>query len=392
MPNNDSRDHETWLAALDRLSHHIPDLVDDFLEVLQRNSIYEAGEVSVADLRHTAHETFTVLLNNLADKPLDVHHQSAPSRLAVRRAQQGVEIDALIAAVWQDFLVIWRRLKQIIPEPQYAILVDHTELILRTVENYIVTVQIEFLKETAHLAQDARFATERHLSRLFNAEQLSSEMLNAIAAGLDVDREEVFDLVISTPDSAQELQHAVTQDLTRGTIFGHMYRDCYVLLYQRSLVRRSTFDAIHKIPCAWHRNIVGLGKVPAVIRGLHHLVSHQTSVTSMVSSHFLWPEAVAQHLSAVLPDFPERYISGLGDLRLAELDHLVESVSSFMATGSIKDTAQETGKHRNTVINRLNLFRELTGLDVKVPQDAALVHILMPSIHALKRQMHNEDS
>jgi hypothetical protein len=52
---------------------------------------------------------------------------------------------------------------------------------------------------------------------------------------------------------------------------------------------------------------------------------------------------------------------------------LVETLRGYLATGSIPETARSEHVHVNTVAYRLGRVRELTGLDPRVPQSAALL-------------------
>jgi hypothetical protein len=52
---------------------------------------------------------------------------------------------------------------------------------------------------------------------------------------------------------------------------------------------------------------------------------------------------------------------------------LVGTLRSYLATGSIPETARRELVHVNTVAYRLGRIRELTGLDPRVPQDSALL-------------------
>ena len=44
---------------------------------------------------------------------------------------------------------------------------------------------------------------------------------------------------------------------------------------------------------------------------------------------------------------------------------------SYLATGSIAQSADQLFCHRNTLMNRLRRFTDLTGIDVTIPQQAA---------------------
>jgi DNA-binding PucR family transcriptional regulator len=52
---------------------------------------------------------------------------------------------------------------------------------------------------------------------------------------------------------------------------------------------------------------------------------------------------------------------------------LVGTLRTYLATGSIPETARREVVHVNTVAYRLGRVRELTGLDPRVPADSALL-------------------
>ncbi|WP_262699512.1 MULTISPECIES: low temperature requirement protein A [Streptomyces] len=56
---------------------------------------------------------------------------------------------------------------------------------------------------------------------------------------------------------------------------------------------------------------------------------------------------------------------------------ILETVSTYLDTGSLGDTGRVLRGHRNTVLNRLNAFEKYTGLDVQRPYDAAAVTIAL---------------
>ena len=61
---------------------------------------------------------------------------------------------------------------------------------------------------------------------------------------------------------------------------------------------------------------------------------------------------------------------------LAGRDHdglITSTLRTFLATGSVPDTAKREVVHPNTVLYRLKRVRELTGLDPRVPADAAVL-------------------
>lgn len=57
----------------------------------------------------------------------------------------------------------------------------------------------------------------------------------------------------------------------------------------------------------------------------------------------------------------------------AEQPLIVETVETYLRTGSVKATAEASFCHRNTVINRLHQFAEATDYVVTLPYDAAAI-------------------
>ena len=49
----------------------------------------------------------------------------------------------------------------------------------------------------------------------------------------------------------------------------------------------------------------------------------------------------------------------------------MEAVQTYLSTGSIAESAARLYCHRNTLMNRLRRFTELTGIDPTVPAQAA---------------------
>jgi len=64
-------------------------------------------------------------------------------------------------------------------------------------------------------------------------------------------------------------------------------------------------------------------------------------------------------------------VAAIDELPQPDRDRLVDTVLQFCTNGSIKENAETLFCHRNTIVNRLLRFHDLTGLDVTIPVDAA---------------------
>src|SRR5690606_26119263 len=128
--------------------------------------------------------------------PMTEHQQQAAKRLGVRRARQKIQLESLMDAIRLDFVVLWRRIRAIMRDEEMPVLIEYTENILTTIEQYIREVQLEFLAETARIARDARLATERHMARLLTSRHLPQSGIEVIAQGLNVAADAEFEVVV----------------------------------------------------------------------------------------------------------------------------------------------------------------------------------------------------
>ena len=377
----------TWQAILGRIADDLDSLVEDFLDELEGRSLYEEGLVEAADLRHTAIETFRYLLDRMMDKPMTEHQQQAAKRLGVRRARQKIQLESLMDAIRLDFVVLWRRIRAIMRDEEMPVLIEYTENILTTIEQYIREVQLEFLAETARIARDARLATERHMARLLTSRQLPQSGIEVIAQGLNVAADAEFEVVVLDESAVLHIQDVLADQLAAGHILGYPYGAGYCLLQQSGAAAKSLVRLCRPYAGGYVTGVSGLAEVPAAVAALDRLLQHQTELAGLLSIETLWPAAIAETLTTLLPGFPDRFLSGLDQVPPVERQEVLTTIHHFLDTGSIKATATRVSRHRNTVINRLRSFEQATGLDIKIPRDAVLATLLLASP---KGQMHKE--
>lgn len=367
-----SDEHECswWITTLVDLRNDMDALVDDFevrLRALGRG--YE--DVSSADIRATARETLTLLITELIEEPLPEELQDLPHRLGVRRARQGVDRDRLLEAVRLDYRVLWAGLTRVVSPEDTALLVAHAEVVLSVVEDYIGEVQVAFLNELETLALDTRAAETRAIARLLAAERPEEVAADvALELGLPLDAEYEVVLVPSADASDTTDAHRLIADLqhTRARFLVWDFDDGVLFVRPRP-------DALGKHPLATTRGVVvdeiaGLGGVAEAARLAHRLAPYAPA-GRLSDEHELWPPVAAATLSSVLPGLSPAALSGLDSVSPGDRARIVETFLAYCETGSVKQTAETGFVHRNTVVNRLRTFHDLTGMDPTVPRDAA---------------------
>lgn len=356
-----------WGRLLERLAADHDALVDEFLERLRALGSYDEQVVTQDELRRTAGETMNMLIGQLAGSPLTEELRTLPARLGARRARQGVEREDVLEAVRLDFRVIWSGLQRALGDAPADLLVLHAEEVLEVVERYIGDVQVAFLDEQAALARNTRIDRGRALGRLLASGPDAERVARVEESQLQLPLEGAFEVAFVVERDADRARRAVAAmegpaavawDTDIGTVF---VRPRGVDGELRSVLDGTRGGYEPAAP-----GLRALPQVAALLGEIAALPGEQLATEADA-----WCAIAHQRLLPVLPS-----IAGVEDALLElptqERQRVVEAVQHVCSTGSIKESAAALFVHRNTVVNRLAVFRETTGLDVSIPQQAAL--------------------
>lgn len=355
---------------MSRLFNHVPDLVGDFMELFASVDDYGPGAVSREDLDKTATDTMSMLVLQLAGRPVPGELAAIPRSLGARRARQGVPLDLLLEAVRLDFRVLWKMLQQLAGSGSEALLVRNVERLLTTVETYVSEVHQSFLAEEAVLRRDSRLVTTRYVSRLFTTDLTRSDVISEIAEGLGVASAARFEVVVVVGEgisTAQELLSCCDVDAWFGYDRGGGY-----CLFRQHREGGQLPDALLNLPGGYIEDVEGIAGVPAAASAAALLAQHRASSRGLVSVAGAWTGVAHTLLETCIPGFSRRVWEPLERCTPHERERLLEVIVEYGRTGSIKETAQVLYCHRNTVVNRLRSFHELTGLDMTVPIESAM--------------------
>lgn len=367
-----------WRALMERLDAEMAAIVNDFVREFGERGRYDRDAVSERDLRDTAEDTLRMLVARMAGGTPTADAAALAASLGVRRARQGVPLDALLEAVRLDFRVLWRWLQRLAGDDQRLMLVDQVEWVLTVVERYVDEVQQSFLRETAAMQRDARLATERHLARLLSGDAPRPSAVDAIAQGLGVAANAEFDLLAVPGDRIEEAQQAADTRLADGGVFGHSHGDAYCLFWVREVGGRVP-DELAQVSGVHLQRLPGLLAVATGARTALALLATAPTLGGLTGIDELWPAVAAARLDELVPGFTEGRLAPLDDLSDYQREAILTTVRAYLTTGSVHVTSKRVFCHRNTVLNRLAAFRERTGLDVQLPVEAALAHVLLAS-------------
>ena len=115
----------------------------------------------------------------------------------------------------------------------------------------------------------------------------------------------------------------------------------------------------------------------ALLEEVHHV--EQLLMTALAEGHaegaFGPDDLLVEQLLLGNERVADALRRGVSDVLLARDSSgvLIGTLRAFLASGSVPETARQEHVHVNTVAYRLGRVRELTGLDARVPQQAALL-------------------
>ncbi|MEU0571180.1 helix-turn-helix domain-containing protein, partial [Nonomuraea sp. NPDC005983] len=91
-----------------------------------------------------------------------------------------------------------------------------------------------------------------------------------------------------------------------------------------------------------------------------------------------WLEAFVAQSPELAAELAERVLGPLAEIGPVERERLLETARTHLAgDGAIAETAAALYCHRNTIQHRFARFRQLTGRDIRAPQDAAVIALAL---------------
>jgi hypothetical protein len=360
-----------WAELIGRLWKERDTLVRDFLERFQAVS-YDEALVPEEDIYQTAVDSMDMFLLQLAGAPLPPDLQALPRAVAVRRARQGVPLNAFLEAIRNDFRVLWKGLERVAREDHMDVLVANMDRLLDTVEGYVSSIQQAFAEEEALLARNKQLYRQRLLTRLFDHAKPAD--LPDVASALGVGPSDAFEVLAVTGDAVTQALQQYESD--RRTF---MFEKSGALYLFRVVRKETWLQNPPDFSAGYIPKAAGLSAVPKAASSALVLATHLAPGTRLGTMADTWMGVAAEMLEKALPDFAAPVWNALDKCSPHERQRLLDVALSYGRTGSVKLTSEELYCHRNTVVNRLNALQEVIGLDLTVPAQAALALVSIAS-------------
>jgi hypothetical protein len=388
-PSSRRQAESRWRELVQMLQAETDTIVDEFISRLRQIPPYSRDAVPLELVREDAILSFDYLFRRFAGLPVPPTLAGVATRIGVDRARRQVPLDQLLRAVRLDFRVLWSVLQRLAGPEDMAVLVDHVEQMWAIVEEYTTQVNVAYMNETALIARERHLERSALVARLLDDPRVDEADVERVAIAFGVSPDSSF-LVACAPSARQAgLHHAYEAAVAAGRAAHWQDRGTHGLLIAewRGSDDRAVETILGRVAC-------GIGPIARRLAEVPRSAYVAQRVADMIGPADESPRRVPDVLGALVSsglgdlraDVADVVLGGLRDATDNERERLLETAQTYLACGSAQDTARQLYCHRNTVLNRLNRFAELTGHDLTVPNEAALVFVALncrPQTHGV---------
>jgi hypothetical protein len=365
-----------WVQLTGRL--RVPDLVEQFVVEVSQIWPYSEGVVPRQILVHDAHGAFERLLRTITGADPDDHLASGqvPATVGRDRARRGVALESVMAAIRLDFAVVWSQLRAEAGADDLDVLVSHVESLWRAVETYASQTQRAYLEERAMMAREATLERRRLVEQLL-AGPVSERLVEQVAIALDVPVAANLLVCAAASSWRESLWRCYQQALGAG-------RRCHWHETGGVAVLVMHWQSDESTPGS--PDVGGAVVVAPIARGVAAL-PRSMQLAGLAARALVepparpltlrecWVDLVADQIRSISSELIGDVLAGLeGSPSRQQLE---ATLRTFLATGSVTETARAGFCHRNTVQNRLRRCHELTGLDPLVPEQATVLVVAL---------------
>ncbi|WP_232665310.1 PucR family transcriptional regulator [Pseudonocardia sp. TRM90224] len=372
---------DRWVALVDRLRADADVLVTAFVARVRAIPPYGRGLVPTTRLEADADATFEYLLRRVAGHPVPERSAAIGPSIGRDRARRGVPLNDLLTAVRLDFTILWSALRERAGPDDEELLVAHVEDVWGVVEDYTSQIQQSYQTEAALLARERLGDQAMLVAALLSSDDPDPDDVVRAALALDVDVDADLLVAAAGAAAARELRRAADR-------LGADGRMVHVQSAGRFSVLLARWDggpgapvraALAGVPCGVGPIARGLAAVPRTARLACEIADVLPRATGPHELADAWLPLAAGRLTDTAPELAASVLSGLAAAPAGERERILATVRAYAGVGSVGAVATRLYCHRNTVLNRLRRFTDLTGRDVTVPTDAAVVLLALES-------------
>lgn len=368
-----------WAELVALLRADADELIHSFVTRVRAIPPYGRGTVPADRLEADAAGTFEYLLRRIAGAPVPDRVADIGRKIGRDRARRGVPLNDLLTAVRLDFRVLWDGLRARSRAEDESMLVARVEDVWGVVEDYVSQIQVSYQSEAALLARERHGERSMLVATLLGEDRPDPDEVARTALALDV--EVLADLlVVAAPAGAGALLRRAADGIAADGRPAHVQsagRHAILIARWDGPTGPSVRTALAGVPCGVGPLAHGLAEVPRCARLATEVADAVPAASGPVEPGDAWLSIAAARFGPTSPDVVGSVLGGLSRCAPGERGRLLETVRAHARSGSVAEVARELYCHRNTVLNRLRRFTELTGRDVTVPAESAVVQLAL---------------
>ncbi|WP_345605501.1 helix-turn-helix domain-containing protein [Pseudonocardia adelaidensis] len=364
-----------WTTLVGRLRADADALVTEFVGRVRAIGPYGRGVVPHEVLEADADRTFDYLLRRVAGQPVPERLLDIGPSIGRDRARRGVPLNDLLTAVRLDFRVLWAGLRERAEPADEPLLVSRVEDVWSAVEDYSTQIQVSYQAEAALLGRERQGERTMLVASLLAGGDPDPDEVERLAVALDVAVDAALLVAAASAAAGPALRRAADGLGAGGRMVHVQSTGRHVVLIARweGGTGAPVRAALAGVPCGVGPLARGLAHVPRSARIAGEIVDVCPGVDGPRELADAWLPLAAARMADTAADLVEVELAGLAAVPPRERERLLAAVRAYATTGSVARVAARLYCHRNTVLNRLRKFAELTGRDVTVPADAAVV-------------------
>lgn len=356
-------------------------MTDRFVERVTQLPDYGPGSLSDRDLRQVALPTFAALVRSLEVGEDNVEAtatiRAIATELGSARARAGVPLESLMSAIRLDFSILWSCLLQVAGPEDAPVLVSHTARVWDVVDAFATRTRTTYLAESQRMAQEAASRREDYVAGIFADDPPTQETIRHLAARLGIPHDALLGAAAALGDDVPALRRAIASArLMGGELLTHPVGGGIVVFWvldsRPGSALFTMLQLLRQVRCGLVEPVAGLAELRDQSRLAQDLAAllgpEETQALTLSSS---WPRIARDRLARTGLPIATDVERALEACPGPERERILEVIRAYLRTGSVGQTAAQVFSHRNTVMKRINRFRELTGIDVTIPVEAA---------------------
>lgn len=377
-PGRDDPQEDRWQELISALDKELPHMQGDFVARVISIPEYSTPTVPSDDLHSTADASIEVILQALASRNEYSPLLEFATALGHRRARQGLPAEALVSAVRLNFPIIWTTLLSISTPEDAVLLTERAEEVWRVVDDYATATHSSYLAARVSMAQEEASVRQEFISALFGSQGRLPEIRERFAKAFGVDGSAPFGIAAVQEPASATLRQLAARPNQSTRLFLHQLEDVTYAFWPaphavHSNAAPSLPPGLENIPCGAatsFEGLIGLAAAGRIAAALSELRTDNDDGPLAVAAG--WPRLAHARLHSIGVDLAGDLQQQLSaNCREDEIERLRETVLCYSSTGNVNYTAAQLYCHRNTILNRLRRFKQVTGIDVMVPGQAA---------------------